>query len=84
MPKSKSKSDDCNCYYTGFHPRFGVLPKKKTEESSTSTQVNPTWNRSNAAATGQSRAKAAKAQDKPAAQPKTASQAKAKTRKSAK
>ncbi|HEY9759682.1 MAG TPA: hypothetical protein V6C97_31270 [Oculatellaceae cyanobacterium] len=84
--KSKSKSEDCNCYYTGFHPRFGVLPRKKTEESATSAQINPSWNRANAASGGQNKTKATKTQAQQTAQSKlkTAAQSKAKSRKSAK
>ncbi|HEY9685239.1 MAG TPA: hypothetical protein V6C86_26935 [Oculatellaceae cyanobacterium] len=84
--KSKSKSEDCNCYYTGFHPRFGLLPKKKIEESAASAQINPSWNRANAASGGQNKTKATKTQARPAAQlnSKTASQSKAKSRQSAK
>ena len=45
MPQSKKPKEDCNCYYTGFHPRFGELPKKKTKKQASASQmVNPTWN----------------------------------------
>ncbi len=44
MPRSKKPTDDCNCHYTGFHPIFGVLPKKKTKPAQAAQMVNPAWN----------------------------------------
>jgi hypothetical protein len=30
MQRSKSKTPhDCQCHYTGFHPRFNAVPKAK-------------------------------------------------------